>query len=46
MGTGGAVVIIMAANFLSTDDPKPVQRAVVSGFFSNAARLHYTGCYR
>lgn len=28
------------------DDPKPVQRAVVSGFFSNAARLHYTGCYR
>lgn len=28
------------------DDPEPVQKAIVSGFFSNAARLHYTGCYR
>lgn len=29
-----------------SDDPVPVQRAIVSGFFANAARLHYTGCYR
>ena len=28
------------------DDPVPVQKAIVSGFFSNAARLHYTGSYR
>lgn len=27
-------------------DPIPVQRCIVSGFFANAARLHYTGCYR
>ncbi|XP_064393087.1 probable ATP-dependent RNA helicase DHX35 isoform X2 [Halichondria panicea] len=28
------------------DDPLPVQRCIVSGFFSNAARLHYSGSYR
>jgi ATP-dependent RNA helicase DDX35 len=27
-------------------DPEPVQRCIVSGFFTNAARLHYTGSYR
>ncbi|CAI8014753.1 Probable ATP-dependent RNA helicase DHX35 [Geodia barretti] len=27
-------------------DPEPVQRCIVSGFFPNAARLHYTGSYR
>ena len=26
-------------------DPEPVQRCIVSGFFPNAARLHYTGSY-
>lgn len=30
-----------------TDDPTPVQRCIVSGFFVHAARLHYTGtCYK
>jgi len=31
---------------LSSDDPVPVQRCIVSGFFSNAARLHFTGEYK
>ena len=33
-------------NPLPTGDPKPIQRCLVSGFFPNAARLHYTGTYR
>eukprot|EP00731_Ephydatia_muelleri_P027081 Em0018g1181a len=34
-------------NFVSyKGDPKPIQRCLVSGFFPNAARLHYTGTYR
>ena len=32
--------------FSSLGDPKAIQRCIVSGFFCNAARLHYTGCYR
>ena len=28
------------------DDVEIVQRCIVTGFFSNAARLHYTGVYR
>lgn len=27
-------------------DPVPIQRCILSGFFVNAARLHYSGCYR
>lgn len=27
-------------------DCEPVQRCIVSGFFSNTARLHYSGCYK
>uniref|UniRef100_A0A4W3JJF1 Probable ATP-dependent RNA helicase DHX35 n=2 Tax=Callorhinchus milii TaxID=7868 RepID=A0A4W3JJF1_CALMI len=27
-------------------DPDPILRCIVSGFFANAAKLHYTGAYR
>ncbi|XP_064420527.1 probable ATP-dependent RNA helicase DHX35 [Latimeria chalumnae] len=30
----------------SEGDPDPVLRCIVSGFFGNAAKLHYTGSYR
>lgn len=39
-------VMSCSRDIFPAGDPIPVQRCIVSGFFANAARLHYTGCYR